>query len=597
MKNTKTMIRTFGIFLLASFILLSCRKDESSMQSEVSSSSGFSPVEVTVNASLSGMVVDAFDSPIAGVEVRVGDKSTFSDEYGFFKFKDIPMNVKGAYVKVDHPQYWNASRRVYPEHNAKQYTKIHLHQKELTASLEAADGGTVELPDGAELNFEPASFQNEAGEAYDGPVNLYMRTLHTADHEGINLMPASLKGISKQDKVKALKSYGIIGVEMLSASGQKLQIKKGVQTSVSFNLHDEVQGNAPQTVAMWHFDPLSGYWRESEHQAQKHGTAYAVALEHFSHWGFFDDDETVTVQGTFVNSQGEILSNIPFTINGPMGFLASGFSNANGLFTAEVPVGTDLNLFVQNACNQSIFGQSLGSNSDDLNLGDINIPDSELQSSLIKGAFVGCSGEGLPNIDLTVCWNQGCQDIDVDSDGSFETVLSFCDTDQLTFFIFDPSSGQSLNITEAATEEVDLGVVDLCDAPTGSFISLIVLGDTLFFPTPHQWISNGVTHLRSTDSNYTLRFSFPGQSTGTFTDDEDIIWQYLNYVQDGGLQSFQASCHFDCGNAVTIYVTEYGPVGGFIEGNYSATLDYINGFAGLVPNTQLTGSFRVPRSQ
>jgi hypothetical protein len=70
-----------------------------------------------------------------------------------------------------------------------------------------------------------------------------------------------------------LASFGMMAVELESASAEKLQIKSGSVATLTTPIPASAQANAPATIALWSVNEQTGIWKE-EGTATKNGNVY-----------------------------------------------------------------------------------------------------------------------------------------------------------------------------------------------------------------------------------------------------------------------------------------------------------------------------------
>lgn len=105
----------------------------------------------------------------------------------------------------------------------------------------------------------------------------------------------------------------------------------------------------------------------------------------------------------------------------------------------------------------------------------------------------------------------------------------------------------------------------------------------MFYDTGQQ-----ATFITYDDNDLQLRLNFRGQDVGVYESSEAIFYQF-SYDIDSS-QVIDIIC--DTQTGIVINVTNYGAIGEFIEGDFSA--DNCDGLAGV---SQVTGSFKVIREE
>lgn len=587
-------MKNFLILFSILLVIAGCRKDTEE-HSTTTTSSGFEPTAVHVNGTVAGRVLNEAGDFLAGVPVNLGTSTAYTTEDGYFIFRDVPLNTRGAYIHIDHPGHWQASRKVVPKHNATHYTRLTLMPRQSNAQVSGAEGGSVELTGGVTLEFEPNSFENSDGELYSGEVGVAARWMDPMDSGTEAMMPGALHGISADDKEVALKNYGITAVELVASNGDPLQIATGTSAAITFPIHPELAGEAPESIALWHFDEESGYWRE-EGNAVKSGDAYTGQVRHFSFWSVNESFETVLLEGTIVNQDGAPLANTQVSVLFPeQNTSATGFTDASGVFSGLVPAGEQLTLMVSDACNFSVYGQNIPPLSDDTDLGTIQVSADDVSTTTISGDLTNCDGEVVNDAIVQICWPQGCEFILPNADGSFEQTFTWCGATEFNIGVVDYTTGETFSTTESTDTEIDLGSVVVCDGPLETFISLDWNGTERFYPFPTQYVQSDRVYLRAESNDYYLRLTIPEEAVGEYIN-ADVGFNYFDYSTNPDIPLFlvSGSCFIGECNDLTINITQYGEVGEFIEGDYSGTVDFGTTVESF-PNSPISGSFRVVR--
>jgi hypothetical protein len=80
-----------------------------------------------------------------------------------------------------------------------------------------------------------------------------------------------------------LQSFGMIGVTLQDAAGNKLNIMSGKSASITVPIAPAQQSSAPATIALWYFDDADGLWKE-QGTATKNGNVYIGTVQHFTWW-------------------------------------------------------------------------------------------------------------------------------------------------------------------------------------------------------------------------------------------------------------------------------------------------------------------------
>jgi hypothetical protein len=581
------------LIILLAFSLLSCRKEN---DNTVLTDTTFQndPAAVYVNGRLMGIVSTENGQPVSGAVVKVGNNQTTSNNEGMFVFNNVSMNKNGTFVHVSHSGFWQASRKVYPHLNGTHHTHLVLMPKENAGQFDAATGGNINLSAGLELTFAANAVADLNNQPYSGNTAVAARWLNPLDENTKDMMPGDLAGRNASGQRVAIMNYGIAAVE-LSGGGQTLNLLEGSPALLKFPVHADLQANAPNQISLWRFDEVIGLWIH-EGFAELNGAYYEASVPHFSFWCIGEEVESVELTGIIADENDNPISAIPVSLFHPdFGYLGSVFTASNGVFTGLAPAGISLTLSVASQCNITIVNQEISPLSSDTDLGIINISGGQSSTTMISGSLQNCDGDAVSSGIIYVCWDGDCQTILAENDGSFSQSFVHCADDEFQILVIDYNSGQTIILTEDVASSINMSAVVVCQTQLDTYISLSFSGTERFYPFPFQYIQSGRPHLKSEDNDYSILLSFDQATVGSYSNElASIIYFENSSTPEISLFTESGSCSWGECTDFNITVTEYGEVGGYIEGTYSGTLDMYNTMMAM-PGEPISGSFRVIR--
>lgn len=595
MKTLRNLLVFFPVLLLVLIALSSCRKekDDLTLENTITHSD---PTAVYVNARLLGAVENEQGQPVSGAVVEVGNHQTTTNSEGLFLFDNVSLNKKGAFVHVSHSGHWQASRKVYPHHNGSHHTRLVLMPKQSAGQVNSASGGAVNLGNGLEMNFSADAFEDAAGNPFTGSVSVAARWLNPEEEGTVQMMPGDLRGVNAANQEVAIASFGIAAVE-LTGGGQQLNLREGYPAELKFPVPEGMTSSAPSEIGLWRFDEVSGIWRQ-EGTAALNGSYYLAEVAHFSFWSIGEEFDVVELSGTIADENDNPVSGIPVSLfHSDFGYIGTVFTAANGVFSGQAPAGEDLLLMVSNQCNESLTAQNISPLSAGTDLGTITIADGESSMTMISGTLQNCDGESVSSGIIYLCWSGGCQSVLADNDGSFAQSFVHCEADAFNILVIDYNSGETVSLTESVSASINLGTVVVCETQLDTYISLIFDGTERFYPFPFQYLQNGRPHLKSENSNYSILLSVPSPEATVFNSDS-VSFVYYEYSSTPEIALFteSGSCNLGECSDLTITITEYGEIGGYIEGFYEGTVDMNNSFQEF-PSEPISGNFRVIRQE
>ncbi len=312
-----------------------------------------------ITISIGGVVKNELGGPVSGATVRAGcgaGVSATTDHFGVFLLQGVTVYDGLAHVSVEKEGYFTGSRSFVPGENADQaISQVHitLLQKNMAGTVQSASGGQV-TGEGVTIQF-PANAFVQNGQAYNGPVSVYLNHINPTSDDLHNQMPGMLMGV-QDDQPQLLYSYGMAGVELTDAAGNAVQLASGSSATVRFPVMSTQQADAPASIPLWWFDEDLGYWVE-EGEAQRVGNEYIGQVAHFSWWNCDVPGNFVLLKGTVIDqSTGSVLIDAQVRlISSTMG-TGTTYTNGLGEVTGLVPTNQVLTLQVWLPCGP--FGTS-----------------------------------------------------------------------------------------------------------------------------------------------------------------------------------------------------------------------------------------------
>lgn len=585
------------LFFLTFFIvaaLAACRKD--SEFSETSRTEVPIP-KVYVKTSIGGTVIDEQNRPVADAKVFLADKTATTDKNGVFLFKNVIVNSKAAYVRVERDGFFHGSRTILVASGTLNTVKIQLLAKNDTRQLKGKSGGkadfknfSIELPAGGVVN--------SSGETHDDGFEVVAKWLDPTSENFAFQMPGDLRGVTLDGNLSGMVSMGMLAVELLDFDGRKLQVKKGFEASMRMRVPDALLSKAPATIPLWYFDEAAGIWRE-EGEARLVGNFYEGKVAHFSFWNHDYKDPLVEIKFTVVDGQGNPIPNALISTKLlSSGLYGAGYTDNMGCILGLVPKDEVLQaqVFAPNiGCNDALLTTQIGPFSQNSShTFTINVP--SLFTYTITGHLVDCAGNAVLNGYAKVDSSSALAWVDANGDFTW-TIVRCTSLDVVEVVGFDiPNLKQSLPKTVAVVNNgsVDAGTIEVCDALQEYFVYNWFDGTNQTYTSPGArcssldsipgggldavWIQNVNT------SGFYAGFNVKNVTgVGTYTT------QYFNIEGQWQGQDIFHSCPQQ-NTCISVQITEFNGVGGYIAGTYSGEPTKWNSQPSV--NITVTGSFR-----
>ncbi|MEN9569179.1 MAG: hypothetical protein RL172_410 [Bacteroidota bacterium] len=586
--------------ILTSFglLFLSCQKELSSEGIDLGITAP--DLSTKINTTVQGFVIDENDQPVQGAAVQAGSLSAVTDKYGYFRISNASLVQNAAVLAVLKPGYFKAVKTFIASTNHQTLLRIKLLAKNTAGTVSATAGGSCTLGNGLMISLPANGVVNAStNSAYTGTVSIAAQWLNPQATDINQIMPGDLRGLNTAGQLKLLQTYGMAAVELTGAAGEKLQVANGKKATIHFPLPAALQASAPASIPLWYFDEVSGLWKE-EGSASKNGSTYVAEVSHFSYWNCdMPLQESVQFTATIVNSAGQpvIGASVGFKYANGMYTGAHGYTDSSGYVVGTIPANAQLiiEVFAGYVCNEPSFSQNITTGTTNLALGNLTVGSSQIAA--VNGKVVNCSGAAVSNGYVLIRNGFTYHRISVNTDGSFNGQLIACNTMAVAIFAIDEAMQQQSLVIETLLQMGmnDLGTLQACGISAEHFIRYTLDGVQSGFSSPTDDFFQSMGR-DSTGQNALDVINIRGFNGVT---EKMIAFGFAS--QDAAQGSTQALKQLQIQPPGTelavlqssgVNITEFGAVGQFIAGNFSATVKEAN-----APNTQhtITCSFRVRR--
>lgn len=605
MRKTNLSLQPF-ILLSAFFFFLmfmGCQREINEPGGSGTGTTGGVDDNIMVTAGVRGTVIDENNQPVSGATVTSGAYSTTTNRYGVFSFSNIQLSKANGYVKVVKPGYFNSVKTFVTTVGRIHNVRIQLLPKTNTGTFDATTGGTVSLGTGGKLVMPASAVTDAGGTAYTGMVNVAMVWINPTAPNLPEIVPGDLRGLTTSGEERGLETYGMLGVEMTTPGGQALKIASGKSAELTFPVPAALNGAAPATIDLWHFDEAKGRWKQ-EGTATKNGTNYVANVTHFSFWNCDAPFPLIDLCMTLVSAtNSQPLNNVQVRIKRPNGSYGYGWTDSLGNLCGKVPKNEALVLEVLDQCNNVVYTQNIGPFSANASLGTIAVTIPAPGQLIITGTLINCANANVTN-GVAIIYTGGAYNYNVPvTNGTFSLTLIRCNGGTLNFTVLGvdyTTLQQGVPVGGSGTTgTVNVGTIQACGTSSAEFIEFLIDGVPTTFAAPPDNINASDSASTGPYSNKTNVFAF-GVGAGGGNTTYYTSFNFSNNMAPGtGLPLNFAVV--SSGPSIysqqiitpnpTVTATTFGPpVTGFIEGNFNVQMS----FSGTPRNVVCT--FRVRRN-
>lgn len=335
MTNIKSWI--LGTIAACSAMFISCNKPKENL----SNCEDYVFTDSVSNSHVYGFVYDADGNALANVLVTSGKDTAVSNEGGVYSFERCRAVNGRCVIKFEDNNYFSAIRTANIEEGEARVDAILMPQdiKEGVtdvSTFQNSNGTTIKI--GKMEIAIPANalvYEND-GRPFNGTVFASAYYLNPNSENFTKEMPGGdMSGVTSDGKSVILLSYGMVEITMKDSLNQKLQLKDGAESTLTFPTPEGfTEEQKHNEIPLWYFDEEKGTWVE-EGIATKNGDTYSGKIKHFS-WHNLDYPlMRATICGQVTNKNGTPLPNVLVTIS-----QTSARTDKNGNYCAYVPQNT-----------------------------------------------------------------------------------------------------------------------------------------------------------------------------------------------------------------------------------------------------------------
>ncbi len=559
-----------------------------------------------ITKTVSGIVVDENETPLADVDVNVNGNTTTTDQSGAFLLMNITVPKDSFLVQFKKDGYFENVRSGEPGSESNIRVRVGLVNKaSATTTQFAADaGGTLSIGSGTlttDVTFpDDLKYTDISGTPYTGTVVVTGYYVDPSAQNFSTLECATQIGRDSTHAKRHLSTYGALYMEVTDDQGGTLHLDPTSPSfpTISMAIPDSLRDrSAPSDIYVWSNNFRQSY-SNSEGHGSKQGNNYMCQVRHFSYWqtavphtGF------ATILGKVTDSKGQPVVGVKVTIG-----QYYAVTNFIGKYKLDVPDNVSISVGV---LSYDYYGQSstlvtVGPYNDG-QVDTVNITLPAMQT--LSGNIVNCVGNNISGFVKFTFYDpqslayRAIQTFAKYGSYSFQVPLNVT-SGTLTAYANGTSRTEYPNLDGAygGTQDIQVCVVQL--GPTELTISGGVYGSgSTFKDFPslegYYMTSSQQTQIQCYGNNTDMNIYFDGDTTGTF----NIHGSGNVPLRSGSGDTAMVSLYVDTNefemNSGTLQVTKYGIVGSLIEGTFSGT----GVIYGDTTNTQynISGKFSVQR--
>lgn len=451
MKNFKRLI----FFFLAVTLAIACRNDLT--EQDETETGSFTPA-VFVSSSFNGFVSDESGTLLENVGITMDNHTVYTDSRGFFQISG-KANSTGAYIRAHLDGYFEAYANVLPSADATNHVRFTLKERIAQQAIDSDTDAEILLTNGSQISLAANSFVDASGAPYSGKVTVFADYVDPSSSNFSSVMPGDLSAVSIDNQGVILQSFGMLNIELASASGAPLNINK--KATIKVKVPDANLAIANDIIPLWYFDLSDGLWKEEGSAVLTNGY-YIGEVSHFTLWNCDAPFPAVTLKGQIL-SRGPIpFSRVKVT------WIESGemritYTDSEGFFCGKVPSNALLLVEIIDDCGAVIYSEEIGPLTEDTFMSIYLLP-ADYDYFTITGTLV-CNGDVVSNgyVIIELENGNGLHFAVANEQGVFATELLNCNASNLTIYGIDIDSGEQGDAEVIAIEsEMVIDELSVC---------------------------------------------------------------------------------------------------------------------------------------
>lgn len=482
--------KIYSQFLLAATLLMlfaACKKNKSVDDAQEL------PVQQPVNitTSVQGRVLDRYQQPLQGAAVNIGKYTTTTGPDGYFLLDNVSSVANATTVHIQKEGYFNGSRTIVAGNNSTHFVQVELLPRIFDWSFSGVSGGKKQFSHFS-LEFTANQVLEDNNMPYAGNVKVAYHYLNPESSNFFQVMPGDLRGFNTSGKEVGLQSYGMIAVELLGSSGEKLHLDSTKPVTITLDIPPSM-ANAPSSIPLWYFNEETGFWKE-EGTAVKQGNAYVGKVRHFSFWNCDVPFPQVDFKAKFQDQHGASLTNLQVQIISETGGAgAYGYVAGDGTLTGKIPENMKLKMKVSDArCGTELYTTTIGPFKQASDLGIFKIDMPERDQLTLKGAVTNCLGKEVAagSFLLSVDGVKYRSDF---HDGKYSITVSRCNHNKVTaeLFVYDSVTTRYTTLNVPVNNGTQFLDVSACNNIAGQYVHVNFNNQTTKYITPGDSITVG----------------------------------------------------------------------------------------------------------
>lgn len=336
MANIKNLL----LMAIASFVVMFSGCNSGS-ESDLKNCDDYVYVDSVSSTHVYGLVRDVNGNALDNVLVTSGKDTVVTSENGAYSLEKCRAVNGRCVVKFEGHEYFSVVRTANIVDDEARIDAVLMPQDSKEGVTEVTrfsnrEGTTIKVGNMQVVIPANALVYQKDGSEFNGSVFASAYYLNPNSETFTKEMPGSdMSGVTVDGKDVILLSYGMVEVSLKDSVDQKLQLKEGMESTLSFPIPEGfTEEQQYEKIPLWYFDEVKGTWIE-EGIATKNGDSYTGNVKHFSWYNLDWPNRRATIEGRVTNKDGKPLPNVLVTVS-----QTSAYTDTAGYYSVYVPCKT-----------------------------------------------------------------------------------------------------------------------------------------------------------------------------------------------------------------------------------------------------------------
>ncbi|SDG21710.1 hypothetical protein ACRQ5D_30720 [Mucilaginibacter sp. P25] len=590
MKLNRLIILCFAVLFF-----YGCRKGENAKEIIPALTPGPGAAEI----GLSGDIKNPDGSAAEGVDVTIDGHKITTSASGLFEYTGKVSNADKVKLSISKKGYFKFSKTFTLEENSTIENLSYLLVLEQTVgSFGSASGGTITTTY-ATLVFQPNSFVNQDGSAYNGNVTVKMPPNIISEYA--DKLPGDTRALTATNQKVVLDHWGGMNVQVYGNTGQLLKLVKPVNYTYKIDWR-YVYINKSNPIKIWSYDEADDIWKEAG-DATLNGQYFTGSTTSLSYlqWGTAYPQALLRAYVTDGNSNPASFFRLGCGIDN---YAVNSFSgvriNSKGVALIYVPANTQIRTAVASPCYDMLNAFLIPPIAVDKKLEQPLVVNLALYITTFEGKIEDCGFNGVKG-RAEFTFNGKKMLSNLDNNGYFKFTFLLCQFNGYNgkLVVYDE---QNKIIHQNSNNPIRAGIknaylASLCTVPQAGKVTINVNGKTYTFETPKDSLSMSETFEPWNGSPTTMISAHSADRTQGF------LLTYLGF-KGGKVDLYTCGFSIPSNNYTmtwglyergTTQITKYKTSDTLIEGTFKTktNLNFSVGAPGEV--VEISGSFNISR--